>query len=343
MPVTVVNVAYALAPVTRATPGGAEQVLAMLDEALVTRGHHSIVVAQEGSCVAGELITVPRLDEPFTDDVQIVARQRVRECVAQVSAKADIVHFHGIDAPSVMPPLDIPAVVTVHMPIHWYPAEFLASTNITFVCVSQSQFADFPGTARLIPNGVDLTVFAPPAEFFYRNYAVSLSRICQEKNLHDGMDAAQMAGAEFFLAGNVAPYPSHEMYYREFVEPRLNEHCRFLGALSVFERRDLLASARCVLIPSTVAETSSLVAMESLACGTPVVAYRSGALPEIVRDGVTGYIVDDVNSMADAIRAIDRIDRAACRKEAEERFDARRMVESYLDLYTTIGAGVATH
>jgi glycosyltransferase involved in cell wall biosynthesis len=98
-------------------------------------------------------------------------------------------------------------------------------------------------------------------------------------------------------------------------------------------KRQLLASARAVLIPSRVAETSSLVAMEALACGTPVIAYRSGALPEIVDDGVTGFVVDGVDGLVRALERIDEIDRRRCRAEAERRFDAREMAARYLALY----------
>jgi glycosyltransferase involved in cell wall biosynthesis len=340
---TVVSVAYAMAPVTRATAGGAEQVLAMIDEALVTRGHRSIVVAQEGSAVAGELLPIPRVDEIFTDDVQRAARERVRQRVAEASAEADVIHLHGIDAPHVLSSASrssAPTVVTLHLPIEWYPPEFLERTDIEFVCVSESQRERFPHRAHVIPNGIDLRAFVPAAS--HSDYALSLSRICEEKNLHEAMDAARIAAVDFYLAGSVAAYPSHQSYFHEFVEPRLNDHSRFLGSLAPAEKRDRIANARCVLIPSTVAETSSLVAMEALACGTPVIAYRSGALPEIVRDGVTGFIVDDVRAMADAIREVGRIDRAACRREAEVRFDACRMIDAYLDLYATLRSAAGT-
>ncbi len=106
-------------------------------------------------------------------------------------------------------------------------------------------------------------------------------------------------------------------------------------------KKRLLAQARCVLVPSKVAETSSLVAMEAIAAGTPVIAYRNGALPEIVEDGRTGWIVDGIDAMAAAIGATDRIDPEACRQRARERFALERMTGAYLARYAELAARAA--
>ena len=98
----------------------------------------------------------------------------------------------------------------------------------------------------------------------------------------------------------------------------------------------LLAGARCLLVPSLVPETSSLVAMEAIASGTPVIAWCSGALPEIVSDGRTGFLVNSVEQMADAISRVESIDPSACRGEAKQRFSSERMIADYLSLYRSI-------
>ncbi len=122
-------------------------------------------------------------------------------------------------------------------------------------------------------------------------------------------------------------------YFRDEVRPRLGAGARFLGPIGVAEKARLLARARCLVVPSLAPETSSLVAMEALACGTPVVARRVGALPEIVEDGRTGFLVDGVDELAEAIRDSARLSAADCRGAAEARFGAATMVERYLDLY----------
>ncbi len=140
------------------------------------------------------------------------------------------------------------------------------------------------------------------------------------------------------LGGKVFPYPAHEQYHAREIAPRLSPERRFLGPLGRDEAARLLARARCLLVPSLAPETSSLVVMEALASGTPVVAFRAGALPEIVEDGRTGFLVDGVEEMAAAIARVGELDRHACRAAAEARFAEGRMVADYLRLYGRLAA-----
>src|SRR6185437_12674942 len=110
------------------------------------------------------------------------------------------------------------------------------------------------------------------------------------------------------IAGQVFPYPYHQHYFEAQIRPRLGRGARFLGPVGFARKRRLLSAARCLLVPSLVAETGSLVAMEALACGTPVVAFPAGALAEIVAPEVTGYVVNNTREMADAITMAESID-----------------------------------
>jgi glycosyltransferase involved in cell wall biosynthesis len=311
MSMTVVSVAFARAPVARGTAGGAEQIVAMIDDALVRAGHRSIVLAMEGSDVRGELAPIGSLRRILaTNDV-------------------DVVHYHGLDWLDHYVPFE-PSIVTVHLPPDWYQRW---PENVHYICVSEDERKRFGKPCTVISNGVNLAEFKPAARD-PRPAALFLGRICPEKNTHAAIEAAKLANAGLTIAGQVFDYPEHRRYFDEEVVPRLDARRRFIGRASMKAR--LIASARCVLIPSLCAETSSLVAMEAAACGTPVIAYRSGALPEIVVDGVTGFLVDDVPAMAEAIGRVDAIDRNACRRVAEERFDARRMTDAYLRLYDEV-------
>src|SRR5207249_5576489 len=129
----------------------------------------------------------------------------------------------------------------------------------------------------------------------------ALGRICPEKGFHFALQAAKMARADLLLAGQVFPYASHVEYFESKIVPRLDERRQFVGPVGFHRKKRLLSKAKCLLVPSTVNETSSLVAMEALAAGTPVIAFPSGALPEIVEHGRTGYLVSDVKEMAQAI------------------------------------------
>jgi len=165
------------------------------------------------------------------------------------------------------------------------------------------------------------------------SFALSLGRVCPEKAFHLALTAAHQADIPLLLAGQVFPYEAHVKYFNQQIVPRLDWKRRFIGPLRFSRKRSLLSRARCLVITSSVAETSSLVAMEALACGTPVVAFRSGALPEIVDHGETGYIVDTLEEMAAALRAVDSLDPEKCREVARRKFSSHVMAGRYLSLY----------
>jgi glycosyltransferase involved in cell wall biosynthesis len=324
----VCQVAYPFAPVTADPAGGAEQVLAQLDRAVVAAGHTSLVIACEGSEVAGELVPVPATQDLITDARRTEVHEAVRAAIA--ATEADLVHLHGIDYAAYHPE-GRRTLVTLHLPLDWYDAGQLRSGNL--LPVSASQAARAPAGARLLPpilNGVDLTAYRPAPK---AGHALVLGRVAPEKGFADAIDAAKLADTDLLAAGPAFPYPEHRAYLDHQVRPRLDARRRWIGAVAGAEKRRLLAEARCLQIPSTAAETSSLVAMEALASGTPVIAYRSGALPDIVDDGVTGFLVDDVAGMAQAITRAEEIDPAACRAAAEQRFDVRATTAAYLALY----------
>jgi len=343
-PLTVLLVAYPLAPVGRDTVGGAEQILAALDDALARAGHRSIVVACAGSRVAGRLVATPAPAGPLDEAARAAARARHRAALEETIARdaPDLVHMHGLDFHECLPPPGVPVLATLHLPPAWYPPEALRPDRPrTYLnCVSAAQHRCCPAGPALLPpieNGVPVHRF--DARVRRRGFALALGRICPEKGFHLALDAARLAGAPLLLGGQVYPYPAHEEYFRTEIRPRLDRRRRFLGPLPFHRKRRLLAAARCLLAPSLAPETSSLAAMEALAAGTPVVAFRSGALAEIVEHGTTGFLVDDVHTMAEAIRAAHTLDPEACRAAARERFSEERMTREYLELYERIARG----
>lgn len=338
---TVLQVAFPLAPVHAGAIGGAEQVLQLLDAALVRQGHRSIVVACAGSRVAGELVETPAPPAQLGEVEKQAAWAHHRDAIAAVlgRTRVDLVHLHGIDFHQYLPPAGPPVLATLHLPLSWYPATIHA-LGIRLNCVSEAQRDGAGATTRVLPviqNGISLDGFVLARK---RRYALALGRICAEKGFHLALDAARRAGIPLALGGQVYPYAAHERYFEDEIRPRLDRHRRFLGPLGPAARRRLLAAARCLLVPSQVAETSSLVAMEALASGTPVVAFRNGALPAIVEHGRTGLLVDSVDEMANAISECAHFSPQSCREAAEARFSADRMTKSYLRLYEEI-AGIS--
>lgn len=230
-------------------------------------------------------------------------------------------------------------LATLHLPPHWYPQEaFFPRRPATYLnCVSRAQERHCPAGAPLLPpieNGV--AVEALRTRHAKRAFALSLGRICPEKGFHLALDAAAKANIRLLLCGELFRYETHERYFFQEIAPRLDRKRRFIGRVGFERKRRLLSAARCLLVPSLAPETSSLVAMEALACGTPAIGFRAGALTEIIEDGKTGFLVDSVDGMADAIAAVDRIDPQTCREAARARFSVKRMTAEYLDLYARL-------
>jgi glycosyltransferase involved in cell wall biosynthesis len=338
---TILNVAYPLAPVGEDAVGGAEQVLTQLDRALTEAGHRSIVIAREGSRIAGTLVALPAEDGILDDAAKQRAQMRHREAIISALQRwpVDLVHLHGIDFDQYLPPPGVPALVTLHLPPSWYRESALTPTRpgTWLHCVSHAQHAACPRTRHLlcpIPNGIPVDQFA--ARHAKRGFVMSLGRICPEKGVHVAIEAAKRADVPLLVAGEVFPYEAHRRYFEQEVRPQLDATRRFVGPIGLVRKRRLLSAARCLLVTSLVPETSSLVAREALACGTPVVGFASGALPETIEHGRTGFLVETVEAMAEAIRQAANLDPALCRAEARQRFSLDAMIKRYLELYAQL-------
>ena len=345
MPLTVLSVAYPFAPAGCAAVGGAEQVLSAIDAGLTAAGHRSIVVACQGSDAAGILYDVPLpAGETFDDADRTWVRKRFQAAIDRAigAHRIDLIHMHGLDFPEYVLPRKIPVLATLHLPVSWY-GDTLYTPNARrayLCCVSESQRKTCPqdlGPVTVVENGVvipDLTPNPHPDSF-----ALVLGRICPEKNAHEALQAGTLAHTPVYVAGQVFPYLEHQRYFEQELEPLLRESTaghKFLGPIDASERAALLTRARCLLHPTLAPETSSLVAMESFAAGTPVIAYRSGALPEIVIDGVTGFLVQSPREMADAMKRVHLLSREACRGEAIKHFSQERMIAKYQRLYAQL-------
>jgi glycosyltransferase involved in cell wall biosynthesis len=351
MPLTVLNVAYPFAPVGPEVVGGAEQILHAIDRRLVDSGHTSIVIACEGSQVRGHLIATPAprgvLDERAHAEAAVRHRRAIDRAFSHAAhhlhTNIDIVHLHGLDFDRYFPPSGVPVLCTLHLPPELLRAQLdLLDRPGTWVHgvshAQQPRIAYTSPRVHLLPpieNGVAVRDL-PRAHVRRRRFALALGRICPEKGLHLALEAAQRAKRPIVVGGMVFPYADHQRYFARELLPRISREHRFVGPVSIGRKRRLLNAASCVLVPSQIAETSSLVAMEALACGTPVIAFAAGALPEIVEHGVTGFIVRDVQEMAEAMQEADRIDPDACRAAAWTRFSADRMVAAYIERYERI-------
>lgn len=341
MVLTILSVASPFAPVGHEDEEDA--VLTALDAALVRAGHRSLVIAPDGSRVAGTLIPLPRVHGALDEAARAAVHVRVRSTIAEALGRtaADLVHLHDSGFPAHLPPPGVPALVTLRQPLDRYPPGALAPGRLATWLhgVSAAQQRAAPSGVTLLPpieTGVPvdkLSIRVPK-----RRFAVALGRIGLESGLHLALDAAVLADMQILLAGELYADPEHQRYFREEIHPRLDGRRRFLGSVGFGRKRWMLGSARCLLAPGLEA-VSPLAALEALACGTPVVAFASSALADVVEPGVTGFLVNDVQEMADAIADAEQLDPDACRAAARTRHSEERMTARYLALYEELAAG----
>lgn len=331
----ILQVAYPLFPVSSDSAGGAEQILYLLDRGLVELGHESIVIGARGSHVSGVLVETPAPGGELTEAVRREAQRAHLECIEQAleQFRPDLVHFHGLDFNSYLPSARIPKLATLHLPIAWYPESIFNVGGIEFCCVSESEARTAPEgvTVAVVPNGIDIRSYR--ADVTRGEYLFWLGRVCEEKGTDIALRVAHRLGLPLIVAGPVHPFAYHRAYFSKRVEPLMDRKRRYVGAIGMEQKARLLAEARCVLIPSLAAETGSLVGMEAIASGAPVIAFRSGALPEIVEHGITGFIVDSEEQMGCAVSDLGEISSERCRSEAVRRFSVQRMVQDYIRLY----------
>jgi glycosyltransferase involved in cell wall biosynthesis len=342
----VLYVAYPLLMVSESSAGGAEQVLWTLEREMAGRGAVTTVAASAGSRVSGELFGTgepcsrtddfERRNREHQDAIIQLVRQRMLE-----GRPFDLVHDMSGSFWTRAAEIDVPVLATLHLPRDFYPAGQFEniSANVSFNCVSQSQarsFSKMKQLAGVVPNGIALDRFLPNVG--ERHGLLWLGRICKEKGPHLALDIAAQMDLPIVIAGQVYPFSYHQQFFERQVEPRLrtNANATWIDCPSDELKRKLLRESAALLITSQVDETSSLVAMEAAASGTPVVAFLRGALPEVVKDGITGFVVGDINEAVNALKQIHRISSSDCVFHAQAHFSSVRMADQYQRLYSLL-------
>ncbi len=352
---SILYVSYPLLTVTPESAGGAEQMLLAVERAMHHAGHRTTVAASDGSEVHGRLLATgrPAAGADQYDERNDAHTKTILRYLQQHPREFDLIHDHSGSFFRHAAQCPVPVLATLHLPRSFYPQEFfsdvvsqvrvpLLDANLGipyFNCVSQSQaksFADLPNFLGAIPNGITVDDF--PFTSSKRDYLLWLGRVCEEKAPHLAIQAAQSAQMPLVLAGQIYPFRYHQDYFNREIRPHLTQgsHVRFVDTPLREQKLDLLCHARALLLTSTAEETSSLVAMEAMACGTPVVAFRRGAFPEVVADGETGFVVESLEEMSPALGEVDRISPAACRARVERHFNASRMARDYQELYRRV-------
>jgi glycosyltransferase involved in cell wall biosynthesis len=319
------------------TYGGTERVVAYLTDALVELGHEVTLFASGDSRTRATLVSgAPRSLRLDTDCRDTMAPQ-IHELgqVSRMAHRFDVIHFHtGFLHLPLARHLPVPSVTTMHGRLDFGELAPMMDefSDAPFVSISNDQRRPYPAQnwCATIYHGLPLQL--QPFRATPEDYVAFVGRISPEKRLDRAIEIARRAGLELRVAAKIDA-ADVEYFEREIKHLMNQPHVRFLGEVGEDEKAALLGGARALLFPIDWPEPFGMVVIEALSCGTPVLAWPHGSVPELLEPGVTGWIVDSIDAAADALRQIDSVDRGACRAAFEKRFTDERMARDYVAVY----------
>ena len=330
-----------LSPVWFAVPprgyGGIEWVVSLLADGLVEAGHDVTLFA------SGDSLTKAKLEAVFEQAPSRLIGRSLPELHHALSCytradEFDVINDHsGPLAALVGGLVDTPVVHTLHGPLDGEPGEVYErlselAPEVGFISISLNQRRpkpDLPWVANC-PNALDFSLY--PCKPHRGDYLLFLGRMGPDKGAHRAIAVARELGLPLKLAGKKQD-PKEVEYFAQYVEPHLLDGIEYLGEVTHGQKVELLQDARVTLFPIDWEEPFGLVMIESMACGTPVIATRRGAVPEVIEHERSGIVVDSYREMPHALEDADAIDPLECRRYVEERFAPERMVADYLDAY----------
>jgi glycosyltransferase involved in cell wall biosynthesis len=338
-----------IAPLAESVPpklyGGTERVVSYLTEELVRLGHDVTLFATADSETRAELVACAPRALRLAPMAEAMAHYTVMlEAVHARATEFDVLHFHvdHLHLP-LFRPLARKTVTTMHgrLDLPALAALYRQFTDMPLVSISDSQRAPlrFANWAATVYHGLarEICPFNPAFHASPRNgYFAFLGRVSPEKGLGRAIEIVRRAGSRLRIAAKIDP-ADHE-HFETVIKPQLGSRgIEFVGELNEAQKPAFLGNAIALLFPIDWPEPFGLAMIEAMSCGTPVIAWANGAVPEIVEDGVTGCIVDSIEAAVAALEKAARLDRALVRRRFEERFSAQRMARDYLSVYRTLG------
>jgi glycosyltransferase involved in cell wall biosynthesis len=323
-------------PVPPTGYGGIEWIVSLLADGLTRVGHDVTLFASGDSRTLARLVSVYDVAPSDRIGTSLVELNHALACYERAT-EFDVINDHsGLPAAALAGCVDVPVLHTVHGPLDAESKpvyERIARVSPAgFISLSLNQrkpAQDLPWVANC-PNALDLAAY--PFSPGRGEYLFFLGRMSENKGAHRAIEVAKALGLPLKLAGKMRE-PGERDYFERQVRPNLEWGIEYLGEVSHEEKVALLQGARATLFPISWEEPFGLVMIESMACGTPVLATRWGAVPEVIEHGRSGIIVDDHLDMVDALSDADRLDPAELRRYVEERFSPQRMVADYLGAY----------
>jgi glycosyltransferase involved in cell wall biosynthesis len=332
-PVEIGIIAPTWLPIPAPAYGGTEAVIDTLARGLQDAGHDVLLVAHpESTCPVRRASVVPAGDTVRMGRASIELEHAIG--AYELVQHCQVVHDHTLAGPVLAARYsELPVVATNHMPFtRTMTAIFGAALpHVDLIAISHAHAAtaNLP-IAAVVHHGIDVDEY--PMGSGDGSYAAVLSRMAPDKGIHRAIAIAKAASMPLRIAAKMREPREHE-YFEQYIEPELTDDIQYLGELDHVAKKALLADAAALLNPIMWPEPFGMAMVEALACGTPVVGCPQGAAPEIVEHGVTGYLSDDDDVLADALRVIGRLDRGACRRHVAEHFSVERMVEGHLRAY----------
>jgi glycosyltransferase involved in cell wall biosynthesis len=331
-----------ISPLFEAVPpklyGGTERVVYSLTEELVAMGHDVTLFASGDSITSAKLAPMRdkalRLDPTVVDWIAIY--MRMMELIRRRADEFDVLHFHTDYFPlSLFSRQDTPFLTTLHgrLDIPEFKDIYETFPDAPFVSISDAQRRPIPGInwARTVHHGMPADLLTPqPVK---QEYAAFLGRISPEKGVDKAIRIAGKAGLRLKIAAKVDR--ADQTYWDEQIKPLIDVSpwVEYIGEINDAQKPAFLSGAHALLFPIDWPEPFGLVMIESMACGTPVIAFNRGSVPEVIDHGVSGFIVHDEASAVAAMNRVDQLDRTLVRRTFDRRFTARRMAEDYVDLY----------
>ncbi len=330
-----------LSPVWFAVPptgyGGIEWIVSLLADGLTAQGHEVTLFASGDSRTKAKLAWVYERAPSEQIGRSLPELRHVLACYDR-AGDFEVINDHSGPLGAALGGLvQTPVVHTVHGPLdaepgHVYEALGKVAPEVGLISISLNQRRPQPGLNWVanVPNALDLEHY--PCKPHRGDYLLFLGRMNHEKGAHRAIAVAMELGLPLKLAGKVRE-PKEREYFAEFVEPHLGNGIEYLGEVNHGAKVELLQNARATLFPIEWEEPFGLVMIESMACGTPVIATRHGAVPEVIEDERGGIVVDHWREIPEALERADALDPIECRRFAEERFATERMVADYVRAY----------